>query len=87
MVCIRNELKYNIIQKKVINLIKNEIRVCTLAICGNYAGGYMVILIGCKLKAGRIFRFLGQFSCENHIDKTPLLKQFAKDCSKQNIIT
>lgn len=48
---------------------------------GNSAGGYMAVLIGCKLNAGRIFCFSGQFDLSDRIENYPMMLQYQKDDS------
>ena len=65
-----------------IEFIRKETANYSVSTCGNLAGGYMAILVGCILGAERVFSFLGQFSCEDQIEKAPLLHKYKSQYSR-----
>lgn len=68
---------------RLIGLLKNLVPSdCEIVTVGNSAGGYMAVLVGCLLKAARVYTFSGQFCIEDIFDdeneeKNKLFKKYA----------
>lgn len=71
---------------KLIDLLKQEIQGMQIITVGSSAGGYMAVLMGCKLKAEYVLCFSAQFTLleKGCLDKNPLLHQYHND-NKRNL--